>query len=34
MVIRRVEGEIPTEEELKQMVAEVDQVKSFVFQTR
>ena len=30
MVIRRVEGEIPTEEELKQMVAEVDQVKSFL----
>ena len=26
MVIRRVEGEIPTEEELRQMVAEVDQV--------
>ena len=27
MVIRRVEGEIPTEEELRQMVAEVDQVE-------
>ena len=26
LVIRRLEGEFPTEEELKQMVAEVDQV--------
>ena len=27
MVIRNIEGEIPTEIELKQMVAEVDQVE-------
>ena len=27
LVIRRLEGEFPTEEELKQMVAEVDQVR-------